>query len=129
MILENAKQQIKNLEIKLISATASHQSDKEAWEMNLQNLEETWRCTTFTFHALSNNKVSYYLFFFLFLQFMDAYQLSFSIMLIKFTVRCEAVKAQNEASSGEDLQRELEELKLRYKVLKVPRILLFWGLG
>ncbi|KAG7968922.1 hypothetical protein I3843_07G003900 [Carya illinoinensis] len=76
MILENAKQQIKNLEIKLISATASHQSDKEAWEMNLQNLEETWR------------------------------------------LRCEAVKAQNEASSGEDLQRELEELKLRYKVLK-----------
>ncbi|KAG2695204.1 hypothetical protein I3760_07G003700 [Carya illinoinensis] len=76
MILDNAKQQIKNLEIKLISATASHQSDKEAWEMNLQNLEETWR------------------------------------------LRCEAVKAQNEASSGEDLQRELEELKLRYKVLK-----------
>ncbi|XP_041016605.1 protein GRIP isoform X2 [Juglans microcarpa x Juglans regia] len=76
MILDNAKQQIKNLEIKLISANASHQSDKEAWEMNLQNLEETWR------------------------------------------LRCEAMKAQNEASSGEDLQRELEELKLRYKILK-----------
>lgn len=50
-------------------------------------------------------------------------------MLIKYTVRCEAMKAQNEASSGQDLQRELEELKLRYKILKVPRIFLFWGLG
>jgi hypothetical protein len=76
LVLNNAKQQIKSLEIKLISANASHQSDKEAWEMNLQNLEETWR------------------------------------------LRCEALKAQNEVSSGQDIQKELDELKLRYKRLK-----------
>lgn len=76
LLLDNAKQQIKSLEVKLVSANASHQSDKEAWEMNLQNLEETWR------------------------------------------LRCEALQAQNEASSGQDIQKELDELKLRYKRLK-----------
>ncbi|XP_030923807.1 protein GRIP-like isoform X3 [Quercus lobata] len=76
LVLDNAKQQIKSLEIKLDSANASHQSDKETWEMNLQNIEETWR------------------------------------------IRCEGLKAQNEASSGQDVQKELDELKLRYKRLK-----------
>ncbi|XP_050241571.1 protein GRIP-like isoform X3 [Quercus robur] len=76
LVLDNAKQQIKSLEIKLNSANASHQSDKETWEMNLQNIEETWR------------------------------------------IRCEGLKAQNEASSGQDVQKELDELKLRYKRLK-----------
>ena len=46
LVLDNAKQQIKSLEIKLNSANASHQSDKETWEMNLQNIEETWRSKT-----------------------------------------------------------------------------------
>ncbi|KAK9990023.1 hypothetical protein SO802_025008 [Lithocarpus litseifolius] len=76
LVLDNAKQQIKSLEIKLNSANASHESDKETWEMNLQNMEETWR------------------------------------------IRCEGLKAQNEASSGQDVQKELDELKLRYKRLK-----------
>ncbi|KAM4129041.1 hypothetical protein ACJW30_02G215200 [Castanea mollissima] len=76
LVLDNAKQQIKSLEIKLNSANASHQSDKETWEMNLQNIEETWR------------------------------------------IRYEGLKAQNEASSGQDVQKELDELKLRYKRLK-----------
>lgn len=35
-------------------------------------------------------------------------------------MRCEALKAENEVSSGKDIQRELEELKLQYKKLKVP---------
>ncbi|XP_062144224.1 protein GRIP [Alnus glutinosa] len=76
LLLDNAKQQIKSLEVKIVSANASHQSDKEAWEMNLQNLEETWQ------------------------------------------LRCDAIRAQNEASSGQDIQKELDELKLRYKRLK-----------
>nr|XP_023929292.1 protein GRIP [Quercus suber]POE89660.1 protein grip [Quercus suber] len=76
LVLDNAKQQIKSLEIKLNSANASHHLDKETWEMNLQNIEETWR------------------------------------------IRCEGLKAQNEASSGQDVQKELDELKLRYKRLK-----------
>ncbi|KAK4583751.1 hypothetical protein RGQ29_021750 [Quercus rubra] len=76
LVLDNAKQQIKSLEIKLNSANASHQSDKETWEMNLQNIEETWR------------------------------------------IRCEGLKAQNEVSSRQDVQKELDELKLRYKRLK-----------
>ncbi|XP_031276041.1 protein GRIP isoform X2 [Pistacia vera] len=33
-------------------------------------------------------------------------------------VRCELLKSQNEASSGQDVQKELEELKLQYKRLK-----------
>jgi hypothetical protein len=63
LVLNNAKQQIKSLEIKLISANASHQSDKEAWEMNLQNLEETWRRKT---SMLSQIKMILTIFSFLF---------------------------------------------------------------
>ncbi|XP_022751531.1 protein GRIP-like isoform X2 [Durio zibethinus] len=74
--LDNAKQQIKSLEMNLDSANARHQSEKAAWEIDLKNLEETWR------------------------------------------FRCEALTAENEASSGEDIQNELEETKLRYKRLK-----------
>ncbi|XP_015889558.2 protein GRIP isoform X1 [Ziziphus jujuba] len=75
-VISNANQQIKSLETKLDSVNRRHLSDKEAWEVNLHNLEETWR------------------------------------------LRCDALRAQNEASSGEDLRKELEELKLRYKKLK-----------
>ncbi|KAK3014055.1 hypothetical protein RJ639_008049, partial [Escallonia herrerae] len=74
--LSTAEQQIKNTEMKLTSALSSHQSEKEAWERSLQNIEETWR------------------------------------------FRCEALKAQNEASSGENLQREVDELKQCYKKMK-----------
>ncbi|KAM5546944.1 hypothetical protein ABKV19_001466 [Rosa sericea] len=75
--LNDTLQQIKSLEKKLESTNAHHRSAKEAWEVNLSNLEETWRA------------------------------------------RCETLRAQNEASSGDDIKRELEELKLRYKKLKV----------
>lgn len=74
--LENTKQQIKSLESNLHSANARHQSEKAAWEIDLKNLEETWR------------------------------------------YRCEALTAENEASSGEDIRKELEETKLQYKRLK-----------
>ncbi|KAK6922514.1 hypothetical protein RJ641_010818 [Dillenia turbinata] len=40
--LSNAEQQIKMIAMKLDSAHARHQSDKEAWEISLQNVEETW---------------------------------------------------------------------------------------
>ncbi|TYJ14298.1 hypothetical protein E1A91_A10G108800v1 [Gossypium mustelinum] len=74
--LENTKQHIKSLESNLHSANARHQSEKAAWEIDLKNLEETWR------------------------------------------YRCEALTAENEASSGEDIRKELEETKLQYKRLK-----------
>uniref|UniRef100_A0A2P2KYN3 Protein GRIP n=1 Tax=Rhizophora mucronata TaxID=61149 RepID=A0A2P2KYN3_RHIMU len=74
--LNSAKQQIKSLEIKLDSANARLQSEKEAWEINLQNLEETWQ------------------------------------------MRWESLKAENEASSRQDIEKDFEELKLHYKKLK-----------
>ena len=45
-----------------------------------------------------------------------------------FAARYDALKAQNEASSSEDLEKELGDLKLRYKKLKVLRILLLLAL-
>lgn len=80
LLLDNAKQQIKSLEVKLVSANASHQSDKEAWEMNLQNLEETWRRKT---SMLSQIMMILTFFSFIFVQSIDAYQLS---ILIRFTL-------------------------------------------
>uniref|UniRef100_A0A5B7A3S5 GRIP domain-containing protein n=2 Tax=Davidia involucrata TaxID=16924 RepID=A0A5B7A3S5_DAVIN len=74
--LSTAEQEIKNMQMKLNSANARYQSDKEAWEINIQNIEETWR------------------------------------------LRCEALKVQKEESSHQDLKKELEDLKLRYKKLK-----------
>ncbi|XP_050227282.1 protein GRIP [Mercurialis annua] len=74
--LKEAKQQIKNIETKLDSANARRQLEKEELEINLQNLEETWR------------------------------------------MRYEALKAEKEASSGQELQKELEEFKLMFKKLK-----------
>ncbi|XP_057469349.1 protein GRIP-like isoform X1 [Actinidia eriantha] len=41
--LSSAEQKIKSMQIKLNSADARYQSEKEAWEISLQNLEETWR--------------------------------------------------------------------------------------
>jgi len=40
------------------------------------------------------------------------------------TDRCEALKAEKEADSGKDIKPELDELKSRYKRLKVSWILL-----
>lgn len=44
--LENAKQQIRSLEIKLDSLSAQHLKEKEEWGLSLQNVEETWRSNT-----------------------------------------------------------------------------------
>ncbi|KAK9227888.1 hypothetical protein WN944_020832 [Citrus x changshan-huyou] len=74
--LNNANQQIKSIEIKLDSMNTKHQMEKEAWEKNIQTVEESWR------------------------------------------LRCELLKAQKEESSGQDVQKELQELKLQYKRLK-----------
>ena len=41
--LENVKQQIRSLEIKLDSANAKHLKEKEEWGLSLQNVQETWR--------------------------------------------------------------------------------------
>ncbi|XP_030464104.2 protein GRIP [Syzygium oleosum] len=41
--LITAKQQMKTIEMNLDSMNARHQKDKEAWELDLKNLEETWR--------------------------------------------------------------------------------------
>lgn len=41
--LENVKQQIRSLEIKLDSVNAQHLKEKEEWGLSLQNVEETWR--------------------------------------------------------------------------------------
>ncbi|KAF5735895.1 protein GRIP [Tripterygium wilfordii] len=74
--LDIANERIKSTETKLYSLGTQHELEKEAWEMNLQNVEELWR------------------------------------------FRCEALKAESEASSGQELQREIEELRLQYKRLK-----------
>ena len=44
------------------------------------------------------------------------------VIILDFTVRCEALTAENEASSSEDIQKESEETKLQYKRLKVTSI-------
>ncbi|CAL5366075.1 unnamed protein product [Camellia sinensis] len=41
--LSTVEQQIKSMEIKLNSDNSRYQSEKETWEISLQNLEETWR--------------------------------------------------------------------------------------
>jgi len=41
--LENVKQQIRSLEIKLDSVNAQQLKEKEEWGLSLQNVEETWR--------------------------------------------------------------------------------------
>ncbi|KAI9126640.1 hypothetical protein K1719_002236 [Acacia pycnantha] len=41
--LENVKEQIRSLEMKLDSVNAPHLKEKEAWGLGLQNVEETWR--------------------------------------------------------------------------------------
>lgn len=75
-VLSIAEEQVKSMENKLSSALSGHQSEKQAWEVNLQNVEETWR------------------------------------------LRCEALKADNEVSSGQALQKELQDIKLQNKKLK-----------
>jgi len=44
--LENVKQQIRSLEIKLDSVNAQHLKEKEEWGLSLKNVEETWRSNT-----------------------------------------------------------------------------------
>ncbi|XP_042042049.1 protein GRIP-like [Salvia splendens] len=41
--LSIAEQQIKSLQLKFDSTLSKHQSEKEAWDSSLQNVEETWR--------------------------------------------------------------------------------------
>lgn len=41
--LRNADQHIKNLEMKLDSQAVHFQREKDTWELNLRNVEETWR--------------------------------------------------------------------------------------
>ncbi|CAA2972575.1 GRIP [Olea europaea subsp. europaea] len=78
--ISNAEQQIKSLEMKLSSALSAHQSAKEMWETNLQNVEETWR------------------------------------------LRCEALKEQNEVSTSQDMQNEVDKLDLHCKKLKEEQV-------
>ncbi|GKV21919.1 hypothetical protein SLEP1_g31844 [Rubroshorea leprosula] len=100
--------------MKLNSANTCHQLEKESWGMDLKILEEVWQrsisllCKLFCsfcppFH--SSRKCS--------LSFELGYSWNYDV-----SVRCESLKAQNEASSREDAQKEMEELKLRYKQLK-----------
>ncbi|XP_010484694.1 PREDICTED: protein GRIP [Camelina sativa] len=42
-VLKDAREQIKSLELKLDSAVARNQAEKQAWEEDLRVLEETWR--------------------------------------------------------------------------------------
>ncbi|KAM3252140.1 protein GRIP isoform X1 [Capsicum annuum] len=70
------EQQIKSMEMKLSSAFSAHQKEKETWEINLKNVEETWR------------------------------------------LRCDAFKAENVVTSGDNVQKELEDLKLSCKKMK-----------
>ncbi|KAD7479106.1 hypothetical protein R6Q59_008062 [Mikania micrantha] len=42
-VLSLVEKQVKNMEMKLSTALSSHQSEKESWEKNLQNVEETWQ--------------------------------------------------------------------------------------
>ncbi|XAR73693.1 hypothetical protein NMG60_11007756 [Bertholletia excelsa] len=48
-----AEQQIKSMEMKLSVTLANYLADKEAWDVNLRNLEETWRLR---YEALKANK-------------------------------------------------------------------------
>ncbi|XP_057804767.1 protein GRIP-like isoform X1 [Salvia miltiorrhiza] len=74
--LSIAEQQIKSLQLKFDSTLSNHQSEKEAWDKSLQNVEETWR------------------------------------------LRCEALERQNEECSSQNLEKEVDELKLQCKKLK-----------
>ncbi|XP_058090665.1 protein GRIP [Magnolia sinica] len=74
--LTDAKQRIRSIEVKLDSVNAHYLLDKEAWQRNLENLEETWR------------------------------------------LKYEALEAQNNGWAAQDLQKELEVLRLQYKKLQ-----------
>lgn len=74
--LRATEEQIRSMGMKLNSAFSAHQKEKEAWEINLQNVEETWR------------------------------------------LRCDAFKAESMVTSGDNAQKELEDLKLSCKKLK-----------
>ncbi|KAI9083346.1 hypothetical protein K1719_034712 [Acacia pycnantha] len=52
--LENVKEQIRSLEMKLDSVNAPHLKEKEAWGLGLQNVEETWRSIDFCLVKLSH---------------------------------------------------------------------------
>lgn len=74
--LSNAEQRIKSIEMKLEFVNAHHRSEKEAWQKDIENLEETWRS------------------------------------------RYEALESQKDESIKQDLQREVEELRLQHTKLK-----------
>lgn len=44
MALADAEKKLKDLMKKLDSVTSNFISEKESWEKNLANVEETWRC-------------------------------------------------------------------------------------
>ncbi|KAL3377801.1 hypothetical protein AABB24_003947 [Solanum stoloniferum] len=70
------EQRIRSMEMKLNSAFSAHQKEKEAWEISLQNVEETWR------------------------------------------LKCDAFKAESVVTSGDNVQKELDDLKQSCKKLK-----------
>ncbi|KAL5713835.1 hypothetical protein ACHQM5_015877 [Ranunculus cassubicifolius] len=74
--LSNAEQRIKSLEMKLDFVNSQHRSEKEAWQKDIENLEETWR------------------------------------------LRCEGLMSRKDENTKQDLQRDLEELRLQHKRLK-----------
>lgn len=74
--LSTAEQRIKSIEMKLDFINSHHRSEKEAWQRDIENLEETWR------------------------------------------LRCEALVSQKDENTKQDLQREVEELRLQLTKLK-----------
>ncbi|KAL9677818.1 hypothetical protein QQ045_015654 [Rhodiola kirilowii] len=49
--IHSVKEQLKSLELKLDSVQARHRSEKEAWEVDLRNVEEKWRLQCETLQA------------------------------------------------------------------------------
>lgn len=74
--LRATEQRIRSMEMKFNSAISAHQKEKEAWEISLQNVEETWR------------------------------------------LKCDAFKAESVVTSGDNVQKELDDLKQSCKKLK-----------
>lgn len=67
--------------------------------------------------------LSFFFFFFVLVSF-DCFHIGGGLKLeyalnVNHTVRCEALKAQKEVTPDPDMQIELEDLKQRYKKLKV----------
>lgn len=105
------------MQLKFDSTLSKHQSEKEAWDSSLQNVEETWRCSAIIFLPPAYMHISFTLF----------AELQLINLNVNFTVRCEALERQNEECSTQNLEKEVYELKLQCKKLKVVDILwIFW---